>query len=540
MHWSYPRALENTGQDVLGVRLVDQRLETALTPGVTSISPRIRYYSLLAWGLKQFWNIYQKNGTVEVSSKIFNQHFRRLNLAIILSTRLDAPNITRLIGIKALNNKMPAPGTEVDLDKLDQQCQPAQAMPVYLSPMQGADILRERKGQPFLTNRGDSLAKVMATMPGIPELGDILASGRIPADTLQHHASNWSLSALSRPQNKAERHALRDLIYGMSIPLSGRPKKLAQARSIIAALLLHHAQRDQSDILSSLHKKWNKDEILIFLKRHEWFYLLVPPCGDSQLHPRLRVTVEHWRCLQARRVLHAILEWMLKEALGFLPENIPMNRQTWLKSCMQGFPAPTLSWMKALGMANPDEQTLVSEWLAPLDNACAAEIAPALAIAYQQTIDETDTATFLQTAVALVAWLRRLTREEAHPTYRELAPPSVSLTAWGAMEDKWCQQGATVFQACIEFLNIWCLHQHRHNALRKLRGDMKCTLRFHEEDGLVWRSSLDLDPGMSVLRSSAILTHLVDLGLLNKDDTISEEGERHLDRLLNSDEVADG
>ena len=531
LHWSFPRTIENQGQDVLGIRAVDLRLETSLTPGVTSITQRVRFYSLFTWAIQQVWNIHEQGGEVKISKRAYRRHFERLNLAVILATLLDAPSLKGIVGRNSVAKAMPPVDQELDLDALHAARKPQQARRVYLPPLVDMSLIREQKDQHFLTPMGKQLAEVTAGMPGLDALQLVLETGRIPAGEITKHSADWSLAALSREQNSEERAALVTVLYGAPVPEGGQGRKRSQVRSATAALFLHHASREAED-LSSLGAGWDEEEVAGWLAMPEWFYLLRSPESDPQLPARLLPLARAFRCLQARRALHELLEHMLNEALYKLPGDTSMPRDAWPARCLQDPADEAPPWMPLLGMAYPAWDTPVTAWLTPLDQALGPEHSPAFAVAHDQTVDEENMATFLLAALAEAAWLWRLTRQDEHAFYKVLAPPVVSLSNWARMEQSWARAGATVREACAEFLDLWSLRQHRYNALRKLREDMQCTLRFHEEDGQVWRVDLPIKPGNSGLRSGAVWLHLEDLGLWDDDWQLTGDGRRHLDRLL--------
>lgn len=52
--WGARLTGETKGLDVMGIRALDQNIEASLTNGITTISPRARYTSILAWSIGQY------------------------------------------------------------------------------------------------------------------------------------------------------------------------------------------------------------------------------------------------------------------------------------------------------------------------------------------------------------------------------------------------------------------------------------------------------------------------------------------------------
>lgn len=53
--WSEDVLDDTQGLDILGIRALDQGLEANLVNGITTISARGRYFSILPWAIKQFY-----------------------------------------------------------------------------------------------------------------------------------------------------------------------------------------------------------------------------------------------------------------------------------------------------------------------------------------------------------------------------------------------------------------------------------------------------------------------------------------------------
>ena len=53
--WVSRLSSETKGLDVLGIRALDQNIEASLTNGITTISIRARYISILTWGIGQYF-----------------------------------------------------------------------------------------------------------------------------------------------------------------------------------------------------------------------------------------------------------------------------------------------------------------------------------------------------------------------------------------------------------------------------------------------------------------------------------------------------
>lgn len=80
---------ETKGQDVLGVRGLDQRLEASLVNGITTISLRGRYLTILPWLLGEFFDREVAMGATEFSFDRFFSFIARVEYLTLASTHLD-------------------------------------------------------------------------------------------------------------------------------------------------------------------------------------------------------------------------------------------------------------------------------------------------------------------------------------------------------------------------------------------------------------------------------------------------------------------
>jgi hypothetical protein len=55
LFWGDDLIDQSAGLDILGVRGIDQAVEAALVNGITTISQRGRYFTLLPWALGEFF-----------------------------------------------------------------------------------------------------------------------------------------------------------------------------------------------------------------------------------------------------------------------------------------------------------------------------------------------------------------------------------------------------------------------------------------------------------------------------------------------------
>jgi hypothetical protein len=80
---------ESQGLDILGVRGLDQSMEARLVNGITTISPRGRYFTILTWGVGEFFDGERRAGTTEFDVRRLQQFLFRAEYLALACTVLD-------------------------------------------------------------------------------------------------------------------------------------------------------------------------------------------------------------------------------------------------------------------------------------------------------------------------------------------------------------------------------------------------------------------------------------------------------------------
>ncbi len=82
------------GLDILGLRSIDQHIETQLVSSITTISIRARYLSLIPWLVGEFFHLHDGETNLDKDEMYHQlmQVFDRLELVIILATNVESQN----------------------------------------------------------------------------------------------------------------------------------------------------------------------------------------------------------------------------------------------------------------------------------------------------------------------------------------------------------------------------------------------------------------------------------------------------------------
>ena len=91
--WIESGANVTDGLDLVALRAPTMRIGNGLLDGITTITPSVRYFSLVSWITYRYW----KRGG-EDSRSGYLAFARRLEAAIVLGNLIAAPGIRGLIG----------------------------------------------------------------------------------------------------------------------------------------------------------------------------------------------------------------------------------------------------------------------------------------------------------------------------------------------------------------------------------------------------------------------------------------------------------
>ena len=99
--WGDDLAEITTGQDILGIRGIDQAVELALVNGITTISQRARYFTILTWAVGDYLVAHTSKGFDWDS---FLLHLQKVEFITLAASRLDSEiNHTNAIGSLGTN-----------------------------------------------------------------------------------------------------------------------------------------------------------------------------------------------------------------------------------------------------------------------------------------------------------------------------------------------------------------------------------------------------------------------------------------------------
>jgi hypothetical protein len=87
--WGDDLSQETQGLDILGVRGLDQNLEAALVNGITTISIRARYLTILPWAIGEFFADEVASGATSYDAERLQNHLARVEYLALAATVAD-------------------------------------------------------------------------------------------------------------------------------------------------------------------------------------------------------------------------------------------------------------------------------------------------------------------------------------------------------------------------------------------------------------------------------------------------------------------
>src|SRR5215475_1005078 len=87
--WGDELSEETQGLDILGIRGLDQSLETALANGITTISLRGRYFTILPWLIGEFFEAQKEANVTKFAEDQLRTFIGRVEYLTLACTVMD-------------------------------------------------------------------------------------------------------------------------------------------------------------------------------------------------------------------------------------------------------------------------------------------------------------------------------------------------------------------------------------------------------------------------------------------------------------------
>lgn len=212
IYWGMNISENTQGLDVLGVRYYDQSIEARLVNGITTIAARGRYFSILPWSIRLYYErLISKN---EIFSKKGLMTFLTRIEILIIATSIEDPSGKAggaLLGSNVYSAEMKALTSGKSIRLPDSES--SRMLNTYYNPCKSIGLLNDGRGEDTtpirLTRRGRRVADArQASIGDVRALDFLFDGGELTNEQVERSIGAFSLGSMSIESAEAE--ALRE------------------------------------------------------------------------------------------------------------------------------------------------------------------------------------------------------------------------------------------------------------------------------------------------------------------------------------------
>ena len=510
--WNLGEREKIQGLDILGLRGLDQGIERQVVAGLTTISFRARYLSLLPWVLAEFYEaeIKRCGGKAEFDQERLDNTLRRLEFVVLAASEWgrhhgESGSIYGVLGSSLysddLKTLLEVGSGEVPSSK------GGGSYGTYIMPCRSFGILDTTsvgpEGPARITPRGRSIYKIRKSHLERSSLSDlILNGGTIQQDGLATEGKYFSVNGLSIPECEGERALLEEAFL---TPYS--EKSNATYEHFVAT------------VRWALKSIKEKDKSATDLIRENYRRLVLHV--DEPMTEVQSVWLEY----ELRRRVHFALELLLSSLTDTLIELSGAMVDDILPAWEQEINTPPalailigsgrLPWGSRLSEFK--ERISGSAFLDDaIDRVGIRNLSPGIRALY---------ALVLLIACQGQTELLRETKQVPDRSHEYMEH------AFKVLERN---QGGTIREVLTELLIETVIEPHLRTTYRKMGQGQKCSLRFFPDGDLLRPTGKTVRAGYSGDRLSNVLGMLADLGIVAQSGdkySFTEHSERILTNL---------
>ncbi|MGB8094783.1 MAG: hypothetical protein WCF62_29380, partial [Pseudolabrys sp.] len=466
---------------------LDQAIEASLVNGITTISIRARYFTILPWAIGTFTEIDTSNGAVLFDIDRLNRFMRRVQFLILAATIRDshASSTRGALGSDLWDDEMAAlkAGRNVPFPTKGSEA----FLGTYFGPARALGLIADAPpGSPApykMTSRGTEIFELRGQLLNGSPIVEVLKHGEVLDPQIVDLAvPEFSLGAMSAFGDEAAM-LCRALFEPWKSEVLRTTERVAVAyRQFAGSIAWLNAALDE-----------NPGSATSVLNRN-----LSKRCGIGDTNE----IADRWAEYEWRRRCHYALELMLsavtKTLIEFGDNNLPSLISRWREQ-------------------SSDQTAIVSAWSVPADlwqrsakDACNS-IPEQLFLGESlptQKINALSAGEQALMAFGLIAALEKQTRRLRERVSTRRGPGECAIAMVVAADH-------TPFQEFLELLVAeTVVSPHLLTTLQKMANDLKCSLRFFSDGPVLRATGIMSQPGFSNDRLGNVMRILADIGEL--------------------------
>lgn len=500
--WNKGEQNKTKGLDILGIRRLDQSLEARWVSGITTISYRARYMSILPWFLNLFYQreLDKGRGRSKFKETRFREVLTRLEFIILAASALgksrgETGNIYGVIGsdrtvhgkeVERLLN-----GHEVSLPTKKRRAvfgtyaAPSRAIGLLANPLQGTNLPAS------IPPRGKEMFDIRERlMQGNDLVAIILNGGKITPSLLETQGQYFSVNGFSHAECEPERKLLEEALFTpYATGSSGQYENFLATVCWALESISVDSDKSAAEIVASTYRK-------------------AIDSGASLLPVELA-----WTEYELRRRCHFALELLLQA----LTCSILAQGQARLSDVMVYLAdeAENTNLSPALASVLGVEQISVNEPFHEFQQH----------LNYESFLDgpiersglrKSEAGIVAVSALALLEICRRQTKSLRECQNIPEQRNDVSARMEQAFDVLRNADEKSVLQVLTNLVEQVVLDAHLTTTWRKMSHGMRCSLRFYPDGSMFRPTGLDVQAGYSNSRLGNVLGVLADLGLCER------------------------
>ncbi len=478
--WGARLSGETKGLDVMGIRALDQNIEASLTNGITTISIRARYISILAWAIGQYFVDESAGGRVRHDPQARAVYLNRVRFLVLAATFLDG-GTSRIgaMGSDYFADEMAAlvAGNAVPLPDTGKLA----LLGTYFGPASAIGLLESRpesSGLPFgLTARGTAIYHTRSRALEGTGLIELLRDG----GDLDHGTARAAIPAFSLARTAEfaeEAELLRKAFSEPWIPGNAlAAKRVAEAYQRMAATrawIDHELGAGPADANQLISRTYDR----------------------AVINGATGIELE-WASFEWHRRVHFALELLLSAVTKTLPAEGSLS-----------IAQVVGKWASIHDSAAP----LSAYWRSPIHLAITA-VQPGQ---FSGSLLRTGEFVGPPEIIALKAFELLVTQARNAHAIGVTPGASAGVAATAARTIQLVESGVgTLAEVMLTICDECVAQRHIQNTMRKMGNQQDCSLRFYPDGPVLVRTKLDFGPGYSGSRLQNTMRILADLGMLN-------------------------